>query len=158
MADKLTDDPLVIADRIYTLLQAARVTLGFPELGVWFGDQELVPQTPAICVEPGTLNADLEGVPDRTFNRIECYLLIYHSKVLIDTQQNARRETLQFAGTVRRWLHDNHLQLLDANGDRLVIHGFVTFFDPGYAYKRRTLYNAVQMTWTGITKTNLRQI
>lgn len=157
MADNMTASVLTISKRIYDLLVLDKVTLGLQD--VWYGDQQLLPGTPALCVEPGMKRRPLDGVPDLTRNAIDTSILIYHSQLLDATaggQQKVRQDTIAVAEAVETWLHQNHLQLLDASGDRITIHSWVTEFDPGYAYKNGTLYHAVMMTWSSITKTRLR--
>lgn len=157
MAELLTDSILVVADRVYTILNAVKGTLTYGSItlqDVWFGDQLLLPRTPALCVQPGIMRRPLAGVPAQTENMIDTTLLLYHAKV--DEQQTALRETIGLAEVIEKYLHINHLQLLNASGDRLTTHSFVTEKDPGYVYRSGTLYHAVQMNWYSLTKTRLQ--
>lgn len=157
MAQILTDSVLTTSRRIYDLLVTNAAALGLDAGGsvnVWYGDQDSVPRTPSICVEPGTKRRVLAGVPDMTLIDIDVHLLLYHSP--ISEQQDARQDCIAFAEGVERFLHINHLNLANSNGDQIIIHGFVTEMDPGYVYKSGTLHHAVQMVWTGTTKTSLR--
>lgn len=159
MTTPLSDSTLAIAQRFFEILDLNKATLGIQD--VWFGDQDNVPRTPSVCVEPGVKRRELQGIPDMTLNTIDTFFLVYHSPVG-ETQQ-ARRDTIQFAEGIERYLHINHLNLFAADGSQLTIHGFCSDMDPGYAYKgstspgRGTLYNAVQITWTSTTKTRLRE-
>lgn len=162
MADAMTDSVLVVSDRLYTLLVAAKATLsyvGIPRTvtlqDVWFGDDDTTPTTPCLIVEPGLVRVPLAGVPSQVESSIGVELLLYHSTLNV-TRADSRREAIGLAEVIRTWLHQNHLNLQNAFGDRIVIHGWVTTLEPGYAYKKGTLYHAVQMTWTGITKTRLQ--
>jgi hypothetical protein len=153
MTQILTDSGLVIAQRLQVLLDAAKVTLGIAD--VWFGDQTLLPHTPALCIEPGRKQRLLKGIPDLTQNSIDTSLLLYHSAIS-ETQAN-RVQAIQTAEAVERFLHINHFNLQNAAGDQIVVYGFITDMDPGYAYKNTgTLYSAVQMTWSALTKTSVR--
>ncbi len=152
MTTPLSDSTLEIADRFYVILDDAKGSLNLAD--VFFGDQDMVPRTPALCVEPGVKRRELQGVPDTTLNLIDTFFLIYHSPI-IESQQ-ARRDTIAFAEAIETYLHLNHLRLFSSGGDQLTIHGHCSDLDPGFAYKDKTKYNAVQMTWTSTTKTRLQ--
>lgn len=152
----LSDSTLEVANRFVEILEAAKAELGITD--VWFGDQILVPRTPALCVEPGQLRRQLEGVPDMARNTIETGFYLYHSKV-DKTQQQARRDSVMFAERVVNYLHVNHLRLFSKDGlQQLTIHGYCTELDPGYTYRQGTLYNAVQMIWQSTSKTSLQRL
>lgn len=162
MADNMTDSILTVSDRLYTVLDAAKASLSYVGAArtvtlqdVWFGDDETLPRTPCLVVEPGIKRTPLAGVPSQVENTLDVELLVYHATLDV-ARSVARREVVGLAEVISTWLHNNHLNLQDSNGDRIVIHGWVTNTEPGYAYKGGTLYNAVQMTWTGITKTRLK--
>lgn len=145
----------VIARRWQAILDANKVALGIQD--VFFGDQLMVPHTPAICVEPGRKRRNLEGVPDMTRMEIDTTFYVYHSKVDSEKQQ-ARDDCIKFAEDVEDYLHVNHLRLFDLAGtQQLTIHSYCTDFDPGYSFKRNTWYHAVQMTWTNLTKVSLQR-
>lgn len=153
MTAPLTDSSLVIANRWYEIVEAAKDPLGLAF--VFFGDQQLLPGTPSLCVEPGIKRRELAGASNMTLNVIDTIFLIYHS-TLNANQQEARRDTVAFAEAIETYLHHNHLRLFAANGDQLTIHGHCTDMDPGYAAKsNNTRYNAVQMTWSSTSKTRL---
>lgn len=150
----LSDSSLVIAERWFQILTINKAALGLED--VWFGDQQMVPRTPTLCVEPGLKRRTLFAAQNRTENEIDTYFLIYHSP--ISEMQDARRETMRVAEAVEHFLHLNHLRLFAANGTtQLTVHGYCTDMDPGYSRKQNTTYNAVQMTWRNLTKTWLMQ-
>lgn len=152
----LSDSTLEVAERFFEILDLSKAELGVQD--VWFGDQQLVPRVPALCVEPGTERRQIQGVPDMTLMQIETGLYLYHSKV-DRTQQLARRECNTFAQRIKNFLHVNHLRLYSEDGLRqLTIHGFCTELDPGYSYRQGSLFNAVQMIWTSTTKTSLQRL
>lgn len=152
---QLTNSTVQIANRWHEILTTNKVLLGLSD--VWFGDQTLIPRIPAICVEPGIKRRNLEGVPDMTQMEIDTIFYVYHSPVDTEKQQS-RRESIQFAEDVEEYLHVNHTRLMDATGlIQLTIHSYCTQFDPGYMYKRNTLYHSVQMTWTNLTKVSLQR-
>lgn len=152
----LTNRTLTIANRFYEILLGVKAELGLAD--VWFGDQDNLPRTPALCVEPGVKRRTLKAVQNMTENSIDTYFLLYHSKLGPDTdQQLERRNTVQFAENVEEYLHINYLRLYDLAGNQLTIHGHCSDLDPGFSYKNGTLYNAVRMTWTSLTKTRLQE-
>lgn len=159
MAQNLTDSLLTTSVRIYDLLVANAASLGLvgPTLtNVWYGDQLNLPETPAVCVEPGTKTRELRGVPDMTENGLDIHLFLYHTAVGGE-QQVSRRDCIEFAEAIERFLNVNHLNMTNSIGEQIIIHGFVRSLDAGYQYKNgTTLYNAVHMIWTGLTKTSLR--
>jgi hypothetical protein len=152
----LSDSTLEIADRFLEILTAQKVALGIQD--VWFGDQLMIPRTPALCVEPGVERRSLNGVPDMTQMLIDTTIFLYHS-VVGSEQQQARRNCIQFAKDVQHYLHVNHTRLYNAAAtQQLTIHGWCTDFDPQYRYRQGTLHNAVQMTWTSLTKVSLQRV
>lgn len=159
MAQNLTDSLLTTSVRIYDILVANAVGLGLAgptKTNVWYGDQSMLPETPAVCIEPGTKTRDLRGVPDMTENNMDVHIFLYHSAVGTE-QQQSRRDTVGFAEAIERFLHINHLNMVNSIGEQIIVHGFVRSLDAGYQYKNgSTLYNAVHMVWTGFTKTSLR--
>lgn len=148
-----TDSSLVIAERFYQILNSNKAALGLSFVA--FGDQNLIPETPSLMVEPGTKRRDLRSASDHTLNEIDTYFLIYHSPVGPSSVQNSRRENMAIAEGVERYLHRNHLRLYDVDipATQLTVHGFCVEMDPGFQAKQNTLYNAVQMTWRSTTKT-----
>jgi len=163
VADNLTDSILTVSLRIFDLLTNEASLLGIE--GVSYGDQAFVPKTPWACIEPGRKTRPLDGVPDMTLNEISVYILVYHSVVSPNPEatggtHSTRMDSIRFAEAIEKWLHISHLNLRDAAGDRIVIHGWCTETDPGYTFKQQqqTLYNSVQLTWTGLTKTRLQQL
>lgn len=162
--EPMPDSALAIAERFYQICLTNRFELGFYG-GVYFGDQVMLPGTPALCIEPGTLKQDLVSASNRTQNDIDTYFLVYHAP--ISEKQNARREAIAVAENLKRFLHRNHLRLYTAPATiggleqdlnrQLTVHGHCVETDPGYQFKQGTLYNAVQMTWRSLSKTWLQQ-
>jgi hypothetical protein len=152
MTQPLTDSTLVIADRFYTILNANKVSLGLED--VWFGDQDLLPRTPALCVEPGVKRRELSAAQNMTLNTIDTHFLLYYSEIVEIQQQ--RRATVAFAEAIETFLHQNHQTLLAVGGQQLTIHGLCTDMDPGYAVKKDRYFSAVIITWTSTTKTRLK--
>lgn len=144
----------VIAKALKTFIEAAPGgTFTIAPTEVFYGDQDLIPTTPALCVEPNDKNRTLEGAPNMTLNEFEILLLVYHNKV--QDNRLTREETDVLAYELEKYLHTN-LQLTIA-GTPHVIHGFVRSNESGYAYKNNTLYRSARLTWYGKNKTSLAE-
>lgn len=151
-------NPSDVGRRIYDLLNtaSAKATLmGTSEASVFYGDQDKLPTTPTVCIETGNTNKPLSGIKQMVTATHTCYVLVYHSKVQ-DVQDN-RYQAEQVGEAIAGFL-DANLELKTPNGagtDPKVIHGHCIDIDPGYAIKDRTLYQAVRITWQGISKYQL---
>jgi hypothetical protein len=139
----MTGDPSEVTLAIKDLLQDNQQMLGLN--GIYYGDQERIPTTPAVAVEAGPYTAEL--MPSRVRHNFSVFLLIYHSK--LQDGQTTKLECDQFAERVRDLLH-GHRTL-----DGLVIHGFVSAMDPGYALRAGALLRANRVTWDAISHTVL---
>jgi hypothetical protein len=146
--------PSELALRMQLLLEDNHDELVTPDGRIFYGDQNLIPVTPTLCVEPGTTSRTLAGVPRRTENQLTCYLLWYYA--VVDSNQTTKPASDVGAEVVARYLDQN--PTLEREGDGgVVIHGFITDIDPGYSLRgnQKNLYHAVRLTWTGKTKTML---
>jgi hypothetical protein len=118
-----------------------------------YGDQEIIPRSPYICVEPGNKTRNLEGAPQQVRNTFVVYILVYVSgpeKLL------ARAQCDELAEAVETLLHKD-LQLnngVPSPGGDIVIHGYCTNFESGYAFKPG-LVRTVRIAWEGTTKLRL---
>jgi hypothetical protein len=146
-------DITVVAKRIETIVDAAKATFRVPVLDVWYGDQDRIPRTPAICIEPNEKNRTLAGLPNMTENEFQIYIMVYHNKA--QDNQNTRLECDQVAFDVEKLLHQD-LQLTAGNpSDPMMIHGFVRSNESGYTFKAGTLYRSARLSWFGKNKTSL---
>lgn len=118
---------------------------------VFYGDQDRIPSTPTVCVEPSDLVRQLQGAPNMTLNQFELFILCYHNKV--QDNQLSRKEVDQLAFEVMHFLHQD-LQLVVA-GSPLLIRGFVERIESGYVFKAGTLYRTARLTYRGQNKTSL---
>lgn len=133
---ELTDKISTIGQYLFDLLDANRVDLGLK--GVWYGDQEKIPETPAVCVEMGPKNGELNGVPRRRLVVIDAYIILYHERIQ-DEQENQRQSELK-AEQVEDLLHQD-----DTLGG-LVIHSMVTTSEPGYVQRGGAKVKASRLT------------
>jgi hypothetical protein len=135
-----------MAAHIYTTLKDNRVPLGLVD--VWFGDQNLLPQTPAACVIMSEWDRMLVGEPRRVDQTTNVFVVIYHNAVQ-DTQAN-ELEVNQLAERVAKFIDD------DSTCGGLVIHSFVTRYEPGYrTLGQNNKYRSTRLTWTGLSRFSL---
>lgn len=143
-----------VAERIFDLIDANRVSLTLGDQGLWYGDQNIVPEGRTVCVEPVNVTRAMSGAPDMVTNTFTVAVLIYLTSVQ-DIQQT-RRDCDQLSEDLEDLLHA-HLSLDDGtpNSD-IVVHGYVTENLSGYTYKNDRLIRSARLTWQGISKTSLR--
>jgi hypothetical protein len=150
--------PSEVAQRIYHLIDDAKATLLMSPEGVqgqlFYGDQNRIGVTPTACVESGITQRSLAGVPSRTENELQCYIIIYWARV--DETQVTKLQAEQAGEAIARYL-DANLTLARSGDGGIVIHGFISSIEPGYTYRNqgKTLMQTVRLTWTGKTKTML---
>jgi hypothetical protein len=137
----MSDSPVEIVEALMAVVEAAPGQLGFG--AVYYGDQAVIPVTPALCV--GMAGMDSELAVSRLDHELFVYLLIYHGKIQ-DVQQN-QKEADQLAEELRLLLHEDP-QL----GGR-VIHGFVQRLESGYARRENSLMSMHRLTWFARTRT-----
>ena len=143
-----TDSLYTVTKAIQTLLQANYVALELdrPE-DVTYGDQDKIPRTPFLCVESGpkTRTIDGKGASGRTENNFTVFIMCYISN--IRSVQENREDADLFAEQIEALLHS------DVQLGGIVIHGFVTSIEPGYATRSGALMRVARITWQGLTKT-----
>lgn len=124
---------------------------------IFYGDQDKLPRVPAVCLEPGNVVRDLDGVATRGMvrNNFSVAIFVYHVNMEV---QQTRMQVDEIGEAIQTLLHAN-LQLKVGGTDpqdETVIHGFVTGFQSGYTFRQpKGLYRSVMMTWEGTTKTRL---
>ncbi len=134
-----------VATYVHSSLLTAKVQLGI--IDVWFGDQDRIPRTPAVAVEPGETSRELNGAPRRVEEQHTVYLLIYHNKVQSGSQ--SRLEAQQFAEVVEDFLHN------DPTLGGLVIHSFATANESGFSSRKGTTLVTNRVTFTATSQRQL---
>ncbi len=121
---------------------------------IYYGDQDVIPRVPSVCVEPATKDRDLKSsaAPSGvTENNFTIYILVYHagpSGLVARPQADELGEAIEYLLHQDVWLSNGGAR----PGSDKVIHGFVTRSETGYTYRSKTLYRSVRMTWQGFTK------
>jgi hypothetical protein len=123
----LTDSIAVVTEYLYDKfnVQAVKDTLGLVD--VFYGDQALIPRSPALCVEPGPKIRDFHGAMRRTDNTITVYLIAYHSEIR-STETN-QREVVELGEAIELIVHQ------DKTLGGLVTESHCSQVVPGYAKK-----------------------
>ena len=135
----LTDSLVTVVDAVVAKLEAAADDLGLTD--VFYGDQELIPRSPAACVETGTKDRSLRGATRRTDNAFTVYVLVYHSEVR--SPQSNRRDADVLAESIETLLHQ------DKTLGGLVTHCYVTRLESGYSRKQNALLRSSRLTFVG---------
>lgn len=148
-----TDALTELVQAIVTEMEELQATLALDDQNplqiqdVWFGDQSAIPRFPAVCVEPGDTNRELQGASHRTLNTMSVYILVYHGQMT--DMATKKLECNQLAEAIVDKLHAE----LTLGG--LVIHGFCPSSESGYATRGTATIFAHRITWQGISKTTI---
>lgn len=136
-----------ITKAVFDLLTAKKVQLGLKD--VFYGDQMLIPRTPAATVESGPFTRNLDGVSLKgvTNNTATVIIILYIDKIR-DNQTNLKDSEL-LSEAVMDVLH------LDVTLGEVVLHGYVHEITPGSVRKGTSLMRASRVTWQGITRTRI---
>lgn len=141
----LTDSIVTYTGAIKSLIEANNVVLGFQ--GIYYGDQQNIPKSPSLAVEPGTKVREIAGASRAVTVTLTSYVLIYHSR--IEDTQNTRFETDLFAESVERLIHTSPTL------SGIVVHCFVSSYESGYTYRNGTTWRSARLTVEGLTRVNL---
>lgn len=134
----------VVANYIYQMMITNKAALSVAS--VWYGDQELMPLTPALCVSPGNKKREFQGASFRTLNTFETYILVYYAKIQ-DVQQNLHGTTV-LADAIEDVVHSD----LTLGGN--VVAVLCTQNEPGMINKAGTgLVMGARLTFESISKT-----
>lgn len=149
MTYPLTGKLSVVAQAIQDKLQSdAAKFLGLHS--VFYGDQDLIPGTPTVCVEPDQKDQDYK--PTGFFRQnISVFLLVYVNKVT--SPQANRKEADILAEEIEDFIHTDRT-LLDANNSNLprVIEIHVSRIESGYATKKGEIYRTSRITLSGTSQ------
>lgn len=133
---ELTDSLLTVAKHIESILVAQQLALNVKD--IFFGDQERIPRTPAVCVEPGEKRREYNGAPRRTQVDLTVYLIVYHYRIK-DTQ-SIREENDLLAEAIETLIHT------DCRLGGYVVNSLVTSVESGYQVKGNSLFRASRLT------------
>lgn len=122
---------------------------------VYYGDQEYIPEVPAVCVEPAVVRRDIDGVPLRTLNEITTTILIYCANV--EGVEEAQRDADRVAEKVIDIINQDGLpsHMGGTNFGDLAVYGYVQTSEYGYSVKDNKLMRANRATVYAMNKTNM---
>ncbi len=139
----LTNSPVEIADFLIDLMHSNRKQLGIAENAIYYGDQEKIPFSPAICIEPDMTVRKLDASPRRTEMTVRIYILLYHGE-LRNPEFNRRNADLR-TEAVSKIVHENPYM-----GGR-VIHSYITEVQSGYSTKQNSVMRTSRMQFEATT-------
>lgn len=147
---ELSDSLYLISQEMLTILRNEKDGLGIVD--VWDGDQQLIPNYPAVCVETGSKQRELFATATSAQNTFTIYLMLYYS-LITDDSQVIRSKAIELAEKLEHVLHT-----LYSNLNGRVIFGYVQEINPGYTQRKNGLTHVVRLTWQAITKTRLNDV
>jgi hypothetical protein len=160
VTQNLTGRGSVVAKRLQNLLipLIGDDTFCDPAIqGVSYGDQEKIPASPWLCIEPNDKVRDWPPTPtDMTEVQLQCIIFVYHTNVTGGNEQT-RYECDVVAEAVEEYFNVNHRQLRDESGNDLVIYSYCIRNESGYTTRNRTMYRASRITWQARSKMRLTQ-
>lgn len=138
----LIDSYVTLAHTIEAKLVASKELLGIKR--VYYGDQERIPETPSVCVEPGGKTRELNGMPRRTEVTMVCFIFVYHYRLA--SPEDIREENDELAETIEAFLHtDAQLRVATVP---TVIDSMVRGVESGISNKgRNSLFRASRLTF-----------
>lgn len=150
LTDSLDAVAQFLMDKIVTNADTLRTSDNIvvnPEF-VYYGDQNKIPGTPAVCIEPNNRGRTLQGVSYRTDNEFLVFIMVYVSRV--QDEQLSRKQAQQLSEAIEALIHK------DAQLGGLLIHGFCELNESGYTFRNGTLFRTNRITYSGYSKTALR--
>jgi hypothetical protein len=148
-----THNYLQIAKYLEAWLKANKVALGLR--AVYYGDQNLIPETPSVCVQPAELNRTLRGANWQVDNFIDVFIIVYHGEV--QSKQVNQEECDARTVAIEAFLHTDHYLSnigIDAQAP-LVTQGFVTNITPGTIRRDNKLQFASRLRYTAQSVTRI---
>jgi hypothetical protein len=141
----LTASAEVVATAIKAAIDAHMASLGIE--ATYYGDQTILPVTPAVCITPGNKSRGFQGASLMTENTFESYVFVYFGKVQ-DVQQN-----LHSAQTLADAIEP--IVQADMTLGGIVIWTICTQNEPGIINKQGSLLMGNRMTFQSYSKTRL---
>lgn len=140
-----TDSLLTVGEALEDYLNDHAFQLGLRK--VWYGADELIPETPAISIASEGKRRTLVETGHMTYNQFRFVFTIYHAR-FGDTSVT-RKECDELAESVEALLHDN-IRL-----DGLVYTSLVESMESGAATRQSVIMRATRLVWVGQSKTRI---
>lgn len=114
---------------------------------VHLGDQDRLPKTPCLSVEPGNKSREYNGAPRRFAVQLDAYVMVYVEKIQ-NVSENVQL-LLHTMELVEAVLHS------DSTLGGRVISSFVADSEPGYTTRGGTLMRAGRLTFRALSQKQL---
>ncbi len=136
----LTGSLVEVCDFLFDKMVDNKANLGLAD--VFFGDQDRLPTTPVVCIEPGIKrNLLRQAAGARMLDVVfELTILVYHS--FITSPQENRRGADALAEAIEAVVHSDRTL-----GNR-VIHGYCPEIQSGYTTKSGSLVRANKVSYS----------
>ena len=141
----ITDSLYTFSNYVYDQLVAAKDDLGLVD--VYYGDQDRLPRTPSVCVDPGQKTSTLSEAQRTTSIEFIVYVYIYANAV--DSVQENKRTADKLGEDVERLLNQ------DPTCGGTVIHGYSQMIESGYVEKSGGILRSSRITFSGQSKSRL---
>jgi hypothetical protein len=141
----ITTSLVDFAEGVEALLRDRQTELNVA--AIFYGDQDRIPVTPTVCLEPVHKERTLQGAQRYTILTFQIVILVYHS--VAQDNQVTRKEVDRFGEAIEAVLHEDNTL-----GGR-VINCQVTTLESGYAFKSTTLFRSSRITFEGTSRQNL---
>ena len=144
-------DTWELIDMVVARLEAQSGPLGLKFVGKY--DEQIIPESPAVVVMPGTRRKSLHGL--HTFEVLsELSLFVYHANLNMSKRERSKAD-LQLVSRIEREL-DSDMRWPDPETNQsLLINGYVTSEEPGLLQPRTnksTLIICTRLTWRAISQ------
>lgn len=139
----LTNSLVEVCDYQYNKMVDNKANLGLVD--VYFGDQDKIPVTPVVCIEPQIKTNILNEAGAGRLISIEfrLFFLVYYS--FIQSPQDNRRGADALAEAIESVVHS------DRTLGGLITHGYCTDVESGYTTKGNSLIRSNKITFVGTT-------
>lgn len=141
----LTASLVEFTDKVLEIIRANQEALSIHS--IFLGDQEKLPGTPVVCVEPDNKTNTLKNATRGIEIQLRVQIIVY-TAMLASPEQN-RRDADVLAEDIETLLH------ADAQLGGLVIHSMVDDVASGYASKAGTLVRANKVQFTARSQSRL---
>lgn len=148
----LTDSLEEVSGAIKSILDTNANALGLED--VFYGEEELIPRTPAASVDPNEKVRDLRETGYTVINTFSVFIVVYHAK--LQGSGVTRKETLALAEAVETLINADPTLNLGKVGEDRIVNGMCTSVQEGYAQRGKTIMKASRITWEGFSKTRLQ--
>lgn len=140
-----SDKVSVIGPMVEAYIKSRGNELGLRD--VWYGDDDHIPETPAVLVTPGPKNREISATSHVTMTTFNFSLTLFHSR--FTDPRITRQECDEKAEQLEEILHEN--RYLDGN----LLHSYVSSMEFGVASRGNVLMKATRLSWVANSRTRI---